>query len=288
MTSLSFLECDAQTGAFGALLARLSAKSTLFDQDVEGLRQAFYRDGPCNQRRAAEIFHANRAMSSPEGAWIEFYLEALTDFLLDMDREGYRLGARSQATLFDWLGDDVLVVNLGERRLLARVMLRADDVSDRFERLVFASFRHHLLRESERWTGGQIGRRGGIDALDLQMIRRLIIGRRQPLPKSVSAAGFDFLFELDRHALQFAEPRAWLDLLTEGAALHLCDRSKADVSISKPILDVETSASIRTMLIANHPPAEAAELGDDIVMQATRLLEVSCSLRPAKGRCVSQ
>ena len=74
---------------------------------------------------------------------------------------------------------------------------------------MFDAVASHLLQKAERWLGE--GRRspGVIDALDLNLIRRLLLGASGQGSNTLSQAGRAFLLRLHREALEFTDSEGW-------------------------------------------------------------------------------
>ena len=271
MTSLWHSEPGSKTVSFDDLLAWSTTALGLTDQDVARLRHAFYQEGRFDRPRAAGLFHANRVMQGRGDAWSEFYLEALEQFFLNREEGGYRFSTRSETTLLGWLGDDLSNLNSAERRLLARILLQADEVSAEFKQVVFNSFRMHLPHKSKRLLGGHFKKSLPVDRLDVQVIRALIFRRSDYRSVKVSRLEVDFLFHLDGQFPELAERDDWSALLTETAALYLSACTETGPGL-EPSICSKRSNSIKAALYTCRRGVEAARLYDKILEMTTQQL----------------
>ena len=260
----SVLEIDGATDDFARLLRELTEMSTVDDRALDALGHAFYRQGGVTRRCAAQIFHANRMMRDRHDGWVEFYLEALTDFFLDHQEDGSVLADKAGAMLLAWLGEGRSIADIGERRLALRLLLKADDVTEPFERRVFDALLESLLKQSARWLGKGSREAGMIDALDMQLIRRAVFGAGRRSPNKISSVAAEFLIELDRQVLSFKEPGVWRDFLIDALSRHLHGRVQPGQATALA-LDGELQACLKTWFDAGRPADEAAKLRHDVL-----------------------
>lgn len=202
-----------ETDDFAALLEALSTKPAPHGHDLQRLRQALYRRGRLDRQHAAWIVHANRIMQTSDDGWIEFYLEALIGFFLDHRGDDGTLSPDREALLLAWLGEGEGIDHVAERRLALRILLQTRDTPERLERRVLAAIFENFLHQSERWLGPGRRRPGIIDALDIQLIRRLLHGNGGLHPRLRHRAAVTFMLDLDREASRFVDPEGWRDLL---------------------------------------------------------------------------
>ncbi|MGI9511218.1 MAG: hypothetical protein ACR2QJ_17910 [Geminicoccaceae bacterium] len=226
----SILEANGTASEFSRLLGKFADVPAISNCDIDSLRRAFYRCGPIDRRRAAEIFHANRTLQGRHDVWTEFYLEALTDFFLDYRDGGYVLAGASETTLLAWLGEGAGIANSGERRLALRLFFLAEDVSERFERWILEAIKDNLLHHAERWSGEGLREPGRIDPLDMQLVRRVVC-RGGAHANGISRAAIDFLAELDRRVSTFRDDEVWRSIFTQAMAsgLHVPPRHEGRV-----------------------------------------------------------
>lgn len=265
----SILEIDGRTDDFTCLLRELAKSPVIDDRDLEALDRAFYRRGGVDRQCAAEIFHANRIMRDRHHGWMEFYLEALTDFFLEYHEDGFFLPDGAGAILLAWLGEGTPVADIGERRLILRLLLKADDVPERFERRVLDALSENLLEHSERWLGNGSREAGVIDVLDMQLLRKSVYGAGRKAPNRISSVAADFLADLDRRALSFMEPGAWRSLLIDALALHLRARIQpGDMTVLAMKDEVQTC--LKAWFGTDNSADEAANLHHDVLKAAAR------------------
>lgn len=258
------LDIDVASDDVSVVLGELISKPAHLDCNLETLRQGLYRQGGVDRRHAAEIFHANRIMKVRHDGWSEFYLDAMAGFFVEYQHDSYVLPVDAESILIGWLGDGVSIDHPNERRLTLRILLRAANIPDRLELRVVKAVKENLLHRSERWLG--VGERcaGSIDALDMQMIRRLVQGAGGQYPRRSSHAVVTFLFSLEQHAKQFMAPREWRHMLINCVARHLTmDPENGSETTLAP--HVALKAWIKPLLDEGYSSEKAACLQDDIL-----------------------
>jgi hypothetical protein len=168
-------------------LERLFDRQRMTDRiswhDVLYLRQALYQRGRLDLPTARLVFELNRSVATRHSAWFELYLEVLTDCFLDIDQGVPGVSVRSAACLLDWIGGDVPITDLAERRLLLRLLLRSERPDRTFRSHVLAVAAaelihgdHRVCSDAPRQPGVIDAIDGVIDAIDLQLVRRLVHG----------------------------------------------------------------------------------------------------------------
>lgn len=76
-------------------------RSCIRDADVLKLRQAYYADGQILEEEAKSLFEINDACGIQETTWAPFFVEAITDFIIN-DAEPQDYITKTNA---DWLID---------------------------------------------------------------------------------------------------------------------------------------------------------------------------------------
>ncbi len=257
-------EADIALDDFSAALDELTSKPALFERDVERLRHALYRQGGVDRRSAAEIMQANRIMQTSHNGWSEFYLEALSDFFLEYQGDNVVLPACSEEMLLAWLGDGVAIDHVNERRLILRILLKATSTPVLLERRVLDAVKENFLHHSERWIGAGERSKGVVDALDMQLIRRLTHGARGQYPRRSNQAVVSFLVDLEQQVKQFTDREGWRRLLIDCVALHLTMGPMNGCALEKvPVVELKTR--IKALFEQDSAVSRSACLQDDIL-----------------------
>lgn len=191
------------------------------EDDLHKLRLALYRSGPLSHDQVERFFDAHNKMPATDGLWVEFFIEALADFFLTRRGDQIYLTDNAEDRLFGAIGEGAPIIDLGHRRLMLRLLLRATKVSERYRRLVFDTVHHHLMHDQRRLLIDLPRQAGAIDVVDLQLIRKLIRGAGGQYPCAIGRAAADFLLILDQAPLAFSDQDGWRKLFLKAMSHHL-------------------------------------------------------------------
>lgn len=244
------------------LLAEFTTRRAINDENVRRLREAAYRRGGVDRRFAAELFYANRQIDNSPHDWVELYLELLSRYFLDYGEGQYALSTEKEALLLSWLGDHGAIELVSERRLVLRVLLRAANAPERLEQRLLGNFSDMLLYRCERWSGGKERSPGRIDAMDIQLIRRLIDRHAGDGAGKLSSAMVAFLLDIDQKATSFADPGGWRRLLVETILKHLLSERPAQADMGDR-LDRTLNAALTKLLGLDRETAFETDGSDD-------------------------
>lgn len=217
---------------FSRLSAEVAADGVVSADEILALRQLGWGDGQIHREEAEAIFAINRVISNPDAQWVDFFVEALAEFVLNGTQpRGYVDDAEA-----DWLigalDHDGRLETMAELELLARVMERAGNVPDRLK--------HYALRQVEHAVQHGTGptRCGGtlsdthITSAECKLIRRFIFASGGHGPAAVSRHDAEMLFRLKDATLGHDNAPEWADLFVDGVANYLGGFTLAKAQLS--------------------------------------------------------
>jgi hypothetical protein len=221
------LERSAMAGrlpeALTALEAEITENGWISADHVLRLRRALYQAGGIDRDKAACLFRLNRRVLASDAAWVEFYVEALTDFFHWRDGSDDVLPENAERMLLEWLGPRPNVKDPAELRLLLNLVFRTNGCSERFRSFVLKAVEHSVLSSEHALFGGAARQAGAIDKADVEVIRRLIYGSGGQRGIAISRREAEFLFDLNRATADADNHPAWRDLFVKAIAMHLLD-----------------------------------------------------------------
>ena len=203
-----------------ALDAVIELKTTAED-DLHALRRQLYRSLPLRDEQAERIFAAHQEMPAKDERWLEFFLEALTDYFLAQRGDRVDLTGPAEDQLLKLVGGRSPITDLGHRQLILRIFFRSTEVSERYRGLVLDMAHHHLMHDDRRLLADLPRQAGTIDIVDLQLIRRLVFGAGGQYACSVDRATANFLLDLDQPSFTMIDQEAWRHLYVKGMSIHL-------------------------------------------------------------------
>ena len=156
------------TGALGELEAEVLSSGSISAEDVLKLRRTIYGDGEIKQDEADLLFHLNQRSRDNDGAWDEFYVEALTDYFVWKRGPDGLLSDEDAQLLIDRISADDKVEHPTELRLLSNILYRAQSVPQSLRFFALKAVRDTVLSSDPEVLGE--GRRPGV--IDVSIMRR--------------------------------------------------------------------------------------------------------------------
>jgi len=211
----------ADAGLTGGLVASL-IDGAISDEAVLALRRQIWPTGVVDAAQAEDILAINEDVRRPSPAWTTFFVEAMTEFLIET---GNPRGSLSEAQT-DWL---ILRLDRGGRlnspakiELLVHLLEKMDATP--------ATMKSYLLVQIERavisGTGatrkdadaGDVGR---VTAEECALLRRVIFSPTGSGPPRVNADEAEMLFRIKDATLGADNAPEWTTLFVQGIANYL-------------------------------------------------------------------
>lgn len=205
---------------FSDLAAQAAADGVIGANEVLALRGAGWADGRMDPEEAESLFLANEALREPSPEWTDFFVEALTQFIVNtVDPKGYVDDAMGEE-LVARIDRDGRVDSMAELELLVKVLETALHAP--------ASLKAYALRQIEQAVlhGEGPTRRGaldahGVNAAECALLRRLIFAAGGDRPASVSRAEAEMLFRIKDATVYDVNAPEWERLFVQGVANYL-------------------------------------------------------------------
>lgn len=206
---------------FPDLARAVAADGEIAPQEILALRRLGWGDGLISPAEAEAIFTINRALTRPSGEWVDFFVEALGEFVLN-GSEPRGMCSEDEATwLMRAIDQDGRLETMAELELLVRVIERAQNVPD--------SLKHYALRQLEQavLTGNGPTRCGGelsathVSGAECRLMRRLVFASGGDGPAAVSRFDAEMLFRIKDATLDADNSPEWARLFVDGVANYL-------------------------------------------------------------------
>ncbi|HSG34635.1 MAG TPA: hypothetical protein VLA37_08865 [Sphingomonadaceae bacterium] len=218
---------------FSKLVAEVAADGTIADEELSALRQLGWGDGSIYREEAEALFLLNRDLKEKSPEWVDFFVEALGEFVINgTDPRGY-VDEEDAAWLVDELDHDGKLESMAELELLVRVIERAENVPD--------MLKHYALRQVERAVLSGTGptRDGGelsdthISDAEVEILRRIVFACGGHGPAAVSRFDAELLFRLKDRTLGQANSAKWKDLFVKGVGNYLLGFTLPNAQLSQ-------------------------------------------------------
>jgi hypothetical protein len=211
---------SAMTMHFRDLAAQAAAAGRIGTEEILELRRAGWADGKMDPDEAETLFHANDHLPDASVEWCDFFVEALSEFIVNtVAPKGY-VDEDMAEELIVRIDRDGRVGTLAELELLVRVSEKAVAVP--------AALKAYALKQVEDavLNGDGPTRRGtldpaGVNATECTLLRRLIFAPGSERPAAVSKAEAETLFRIKDLTLYETNAPEWERLFVQGVANFL-------------------------------------------------------------------
>lgn len=224
------------------------ARGTVTDFDVARLRRAFYKDGVISAGEAEALFEANTACSVRDAAWTDFFIEAITDYLVNQAvPEGYMTVENAQ-WLIERITADGKVESKTELDLLVSVLERARWVPVRLVRFALAQIKRAVVEDSGPLRTGSGLQKGEIAESEIELLRRILYAFGGDGNIAITRDEAEVLFDINDATLGAETNPAWLDLFAKAIANVVMSASGYAVPSREKALQAEAWLESRGQL----------------------------------------
>ncbi len=193
-------------------------RGSIKDGDVNRLSQSLRDDGTIEQHEAEQLLAINTACPVQGPAWRDFFVDAITDYLVrQLEPTGY-VTAEKAHWLVSQISQDGRVTTKTELDLLVRVLEKARWVPASLVTFALAQVRAAVVHGDGPLRLGQVPIRGAIAEREVELIRAILcsLGSDSALP--ITRAEAEMLLDINA-ALQGSPARpAWTDLFVKATA----------------------------------------------------------------------
>jgi len=206
---------------FTELAKQVSADGIISPEELLSLRQLGWGDGQIHREEAEAIFAINRAIRHPNNEWVDFFVEAIAEFVLNGSEPRGMCSEDEAQWLIDAFDHDGRLDSMAELECMVRIVERARNVPEKLK--------HYALRQVEQavLTGTGPTRHGGdlsathISAAECRIVRRIVFASGGHGPAAVTRYDAEMLFRLKDETLYEENAPQWDDLFVDGVANYL-------------------------------------------------------------------
>lgn len=203
------------------LAARLKDKARLDADDTLAMRRLAWPDGKIDDAEVDAIFDLNTTVRDSSPEWVDFFVEALTDYIVRQQSPAGYVDERKAAWLMAKIDHDGRVESNGELELLVKILEVATNAPERLK--------SYTLRQIEAavQTGAGPTRDGGtldpgsINATEARLLRRVLFAQAGDGPAVVSRAEAEMLFRIKNATLASDNAPEWKTLFVQAVGNHL-------------------------------------------------------------------
>jgi hypothetical protein len=207
------------------LLARLMQAGTVTNGDVMMLRDAVWTDESIPEPVVDALFRLNDTLTGHSPVWTDFFIEAIEYYLVDQCvPQGF-----VDETCADWLQARVdkngRVTSLAEIELLVAIIERAESAPEDLRQYAIAQIENVIVSGEGPTRTDDVIRPNSIDAIEVELLRRLIFAGGGEGAIIVDTQEADLLFRIKDATLEGDNASSWLRLFVQGVGNHLMAHS---------------------------------------------------------------
>ena len=212
--------CKQMSMQFSDIAAQVATDGRIAAEEILVLRQLGWADGRMNPDEAEALFNTNDALHEPDREWCDFFVEALSHFVVNtVAPQGY-VDQEMADELISRIDRDGRVDSFAELELLVRVQEISTSTPASLRSYTLAQIEAAVEHGEGPTRCGELDARG-INATEVELLRRIIFAAGGDRPAAVSRTEAEMLFRLKDAALYEPNAPEWQDLFVRGVANYL-------------------------------------------------------------------
>lgn len=205
---------------FGNLTTQIAGDGQISAEEILELRRLGWADGKMSPDEAESLFLANDTCEEPTAEWCDFFVDALTSFVVyAVEPRGY-VDQEMAEELIGRVDRDGRVGTMAELELLVRVIEAAISVPPVLRDYVLKHVEEAVTLGDGPTRHGQLSAEG-INAGEVAILKRVIFGTGSERPAGVSQHEAEALFRIKDTTLYEPNAPEWQDLFVKGVAHYL-------------------------------------------------------------------
>lgn len=201
-------------------------------EEILSLRRLGWGDGMMTREEAEAIFAINHQIDAPSDEWVDFFVEAIGEFVLN-GTEPKGMCDRAEAEwLIGAIDHDGKLDTMAELEALVRIIERARNVDESLKHYALKQVEHAVLHgEGPTRCGGELAS-CHVSTAECHILRRLIFASGGHGPAAVSRYDAEMLFRIKDATLDAANALEWPALFVDGVSNYLRGFTAANAQLS--------------------------------------------------------
>lgn len=208
------------TNTLTGLLQQIQRQGTINDADILALRKSIFGDNAVTVSEADTLFAINNINGKPE-AWQEFFIDALTDFLVQQTMPHGYINQANAIWLMSHIDHDGLVETHTEIELLLNIMKRAHNVTDELETYALNQVKYAVLNGSGYLGSERSHNPGTIGSADVDMLKRVLYAVSSQSGIGISKLEAEAIFDLNDACANTDNHESWSRLFVGAIANYI-------------------------------------------------------------------
>ncbi|AKH43284.1 hypothetical protein FHS61_001014 [Altererythrobacter atlanticus] len=220
------------TVQFTDVARHAAADATISPDEIRSLREAGWASGNITQVEAEAIFSLQRALKQPSLEWADFFVEAISEYVLHGTQPRGHASETEAQWLIEQIRHDGKVCSMTELELMTCIIERAQNVPESLKTFVIEQIEREVL------TGTGPTRCGGeladnhVSEAECRILRRVIFGSASDRPAAVSRREAELLFRLKDECVDAENATEWKRLFVQGVGNYLMGFANENAHLS--------------------------------------------------------
>jgi hypothetical protein len=190
-------------------------RGSIKDVDVLRFRSAYYCDGIISADEAESLFRLNEACTTQDDAWSDFFVEAMTDYLVNQALpEGY-LTADDGQGLIERISKDGKIGRKTELDLVINVLDKSRWSPVSLSAFALEQVRRAVVDGDGPMRAGEVAEKGKISEPEVELVRRILYAFGGDGNVAVTRREAEVLFEINDAIADPEANAAWTDLFVK-------------------------------------------------------------------------
>lgn len=209
------------TFSYTNLSGALENGGAISAEDVLDVRRWVWSDGEIAAAEAEAVFALNRLATKPPREWVDFFVEAITEFVVNQQPPRGYVDEGNANWLMAQIDRDGRVDTLGELELLVKVMDSALNAPQSLKSYALRQIEHTITSgEGPTRDGGSL-RPGVIDDVEVTLLRSLIFAGASEGALTVGRDEAETLWRIKDACKASQSTPAWEKLFVQAVGNHL-------------------------------------------------------------------
>ncbi|WP_306117860.1 MULTISPECIES: hypothetical protein [unclassified Roseitalea] len=204
-----------------APMSGMVARNRITEADVLTLRLEVFGDGVVSRAEAEALFALDRSCRDRAPEWVTFFVEALTDYLVNQEPPRGYISEHNADWLIRAIATDGVVDTRTEVELLVNVMEKARSMPAELSAFALRQIAHVVVTGQGPLAGGRMARPGVVTADDVAMLRRILYAFGGDGHAGISRQEAEVLFEINDATVEADNDPAWSDLFVKAIGFSL-------------------------------------------------------------------
>ena len=224
---------------FSDIAAQAAADGRIAPEELLALRQLGWADGQMDPDEAEALFATNDALIEHDHEWCDFFVEALSNFIVhSVEPYGY-VDQEMANELITRIDRDGRLDSIAELELLIRVLEISSSTPNSLRVYALQQIEAAVEHGEGPTRRGELAT-GGINATEVELLRRMIFASGSEGPASVCQAEAELLFRLKDAALYEPSAPEWQTLFVQGVGNYLLGFAGNEPLGAERVAELET------------------------------------------------